>query len=76
MTRARMIAFYSVVLVFASSPVHAYLDPGTGSMVLQALLGLFAAAAATCGIFWQRIKAFLERLTGSAARGGNEPEEQ
>ena len=33
----------------------AYLDPGTGSMVLQFLVGGFLAIAIAAKIFWQRI---------------------
>lgn len=36
--------------------VLAYLDPGTGSIILQGLLAGLAAAAAAGSIFWGRIK--------------------
>ncbi len=35
--------------------VQAYLDPGTGSMLLQAIVGGVAAAAVAGRIFWRRI---------------------
>lgn len=48
--------------VFPTS-AHAYLDPGTGSMILQAL----AAVLVTCMVFVQgirrRIISFFQRLT-------------
>ena len=40
--------FYAVLLAFfvlLEAPVEAYLDPGSGSMLLQALLGGFAGIA-------------------------------
>ena len=40
--------FYAVLLAFFvlfEAPVEAYLDPGSGSMLLQALLGGFAGIA-------------------------------
>jgi hypothetical protein len=35
---------------------HAYIDPGVGSMLVQALIAAFAAAAAGIGIFWDRVR--------------------
>ena len=49
-----LLAFF--VCVFAASPVYAYLDPGTGSMMLQAVIAGIAALGVSIGIFWQRIK--------------------
>jgi hypothetical protein len=36
--------------------VWAYLDPGTGSMLLQVVLGGIAAIGVALKIFWHRIK--------------------
>ena len=36
--------------------VHAYLDPGTGSMVLQAIIGALAALAFAVKLFYGRLK--------------------
>ena len=35
---------------------YAYLDPGTGSMMLQLLLGGVAGALVVGNLYWQRIK--------------------
>lgn len=43
---------------------HAYIDPGTGSMIIQGLLAAVAACAVTIGIFWRRLKDFWGRLFG------------
>ncbi len=37
----------------------AYLDPGTGSMLLQVVLGGIAAVAVALKLFWYHIIAFL-----------------
>jgi hypothetical protein len=42
-------------------PALAYLDPGTGSVLLQSLIGALAIAAAGVGAFFGRIRAFLTR---------------
>jgi len=37
----------------------AYLDPGSGSMILQIILGGAAAVAVTARLYWNRILKFL-----------------
>ena len=37
----------------------AYLDPGSGSMILQILAGGLAAVAVTARLYWGRIMRFL-----------------
>ena len=39
--------------------VLAYLDPGSGSMILQILAGGVAAIAVTARLYWNRILKFL-----------------
>lgn len=39
-------------------PAHAYLDPGTGSMVLQAVIGAIAVGGAAVSVYWARFKSF------------------
>ena len=42
--------------------VHAYIDPGTGSIILQTVIGGFAAVLVAVGMFWKQIKAFVGNL--------------
>jgi hypothetical protein len=46
------------LLAFAR-PAYAYLEPGSGSMLLQVLLGGFAGIAVLLQLFWQRILSVL-----------------
>jgi hypothetical protein len=39
--------------------VLAYLDPGSGSMILQILAGGLAAVAVTAKLYWGRLMKFL-----------------
>jgi hypothetical protein len=39
-----------------TSPAFAYLDPGTGSMILQLLLGGVAGALVIAKLYWHRLK--------------------
>ncbi|MCD6297543.1 MAG: hypothetical protein J7M30_10350 [Deltaproteobacteria bacterium] len=50
-------------LVFAKR-AHAYIDPGTGSMLVQAALAAVAAASVSIGVFRRRIRSFFGRLFG------------
>jgi hypothetical protein len=40
-------------------PNFAYLDAGSGSLILQVLAGGFAAAAVSAKLFWRRILVML-----------------
>ena len=39
--------------------LFAYLDPGSGSMMLQVIAGGLAAAAVTLKVYWRRLLVFL-----------------
>jgi hypothetical protein len=39
--------------------VLAYLDPGSGSMILQVIAGGMAAVAVTAKLYWNRLLRFL-----------------
>jgi hypothetical protein len=41
--------------VYARTTVFGYLDPGTGSMLVQLLVGGVAAIAVTAKLYWHRI---------------------
>ncbi|VAX16199.1 hypothetical protein MNBD_NITROSPINAE02-305 [hydrothermal vent metagenome] len=51
--------FASVVL---APPAHAYIDPGTGSYILQLFLAGLFGALYTIRLYWVRIKHFLSNL--------------
>lgn len=40
-----------------TEPALAYLDPGTGSMLLQVILGGIAAVGVALKLFWHKIRA-------------------
>ena len=44
------------------SKAYAYLDPGTGSIILQAILGFIAAAITSISIYWTKFKSLLNKI--------------
>lgn len=56
-------AFFSWMLLWAS-PAMAYIDPGSGSAIMSALIGLFVAVGISFKSYWYKIKSlFLKRKT-------------
>jgi len=53
--RGLRVAFVVAACLLIAPPAHAYLDPGTGSMLLSALIGLAAAVALGVKMFWYRL---------------------
>ena len=52
-----------VLLALLLLPVQAlaYLDPSTGSMLISAIVGLFASLVLAVKTYWYRIKSFFKR---------------
>jgi O-antigen/teichoic acid export membrane protein len=60
----------AVGLLFLAPPAFAYLDPSTGSMIISAIVGLFASAALALKSFWYRIKGLFRRTPPSVPDPG------
>ena len=58
--------FKKILLTFIffvpSANAYAYLDPGTGSMILQALLGVLAAVGAYITLYWRKFKNLINKI--------------
>ena len=51
------------------APALAYLDPTTGSMLLQLILGGVAGIAVAFKLFWHRFRSFLSPRKGDDNQG-------
>ncbi len=49
--------------------LEAYIDPGSGSLILQAIIGGVAAAGVVIRLYWSRLKRFL-RIERGGPKGG------
>ena len=51
-----------VVFLISTSWCYGYIDPGTGSYMVQILIAAFVALSVGIKIFWKNIKQFFGRL--------------
>jgi len=57
-----------ISLLMLAVPAHAYLDPSTGSMILSAIVGLFATLALAVKTYWYKLKSFFRQDDGKKSR--------
>ena len=50
-----MLKIFFIILIF-STPAHAYIDPGTGSLIISFLVGIFSAAFFYIKTYWYKLK--------------------
>jgi len=49
------------LLLFSSQMAYGYIDPGTGSYLLQIVVAGFFAGAYTVKVYWRSITSFFKR---------------
>jgi hypothetical protein len=49
------------LFILSIHPAHAYLDPGTGSIIIQSLIAAIAAGAIVTKTYWYRVKTFFSK---------------
>jgi hypothetical protein len=59
--QVRLMILTAVFLLLMPVSAFAYLDPTTGSMVISAIVGLFASLVLAIKTYWYRIKSFFTR---------------
>ena len=67
-------AILLALMVFAvPSDAQAYLDPGTGTVIVQAIVAALAGVAFTLKIYWRQVKAFLRRTPAETPESSDAP---
>ena len=57
------IAVYSAIFYFVLAvPIHAYIDPGSGSYFLQLLIAGLLAGLYSLKIYWAKVRGFLGKI--------------
>ena len=54
---------FTLFFIFNNSVAYAYLDPGTGSIILQAIIAVFALVGSYIGFYWKKVKNFLKKFS-------------
>jgi hypothetical protein len=61
----KLLIFTLVAAWFLFAPrAHAYLDPGTGSFLIQMMIAGFVGAVFALKVFWKNVKDFVGGLVG------------
>ena len=65
--------FMLILLLVFARPAQAYIDPGTGSFLLQILIGGILGSLLAIKVFWRRITGFLSGLFSRKSPDDGEP---
>ncbi|HWM78518.1 MAG TPA: hypothetical protein VNS56_13140, partial [Methylomirabilota bacterium] len=68
--RSLRVVFLLAAFLSIAPSAHAYLDPGTGSMLLSAVIGLAAAVALGLKMFWYRLVGWVRGKKRGSHPGG------
>ena len=64
--------FALLLLTASTHTVHAYVDPGTGSYVIQLVIAALAGIAFAIKIYWGRIKGLFSRSSSEEQGAGSD----
>ena len=62
MTKTTGLCLVALLAIATPLPAYAYLDAGTGSMILQLLLGGLAGLAIVGKLYWNNTKEFFRKI--------------
>ena len=62
-----------LAVLLYSADVMAYLDPATGSMIIQGIIGAIAGAFVVIKLYWYQFKRWFDRMTGKGEPAPTEP---
>ncbi len=61
----RILIMVFTLLLILPAPSFAYLDPATGSMIIQGIIGAVAGLLVAVRLYWQKIKSFFSHTKQS-----------
>jgi hypothetical protein len=62
---------FLIIFLLSTSFARAYIDPGTGSYMLQLAIAFFVGALFTLKVFWKKIIAFLKTTFSKKNKDGD-----
>ena len=57
-----IIVLFTLSNLLFSTKTFAYIDPGSGSILLQAIIATIAGAGTAISIYWKKIKLFFTKI--------------
>ena len=57
------------LLATLALPSYGYIDPGTGSLIIQSIIGAIAAIGVTLKLYWHKLKLMFSKQDKSAEAG-------
>jgi hypothetical protein len=67
MRKQEILTVAAIASLAGAMPAHAYIDPGTGTLIVQSLIGGAAAAMTVASVYMAKMREVFRRLTRSAA---------
>lgn len=58
MSRQSVLLTITTFSIVSAMPAYAYLDPGTGSLIIQGIIGAIAAIGVTAKVYWHKLRIF------------------
>ncbi|MCM2258702.1 MAG: hypothetical protein NDJ94_23970 [Vicinamibacteria bacterium] len=72
--RRAPLAVAVLAMALLAAPAHAYIDPGAGGLLIQALLGGLATAAFLISRYWHQLVRRIKGQPPEQPKGGSEPD--
>lgn len=74
MSKLYWAGMWTGIMALLPNVAHAYIDPGSGALILQALIGVIATFLLTIKLWWRKLYAFLGRKKDSS-KDDDKPQE-
>jgi hypothetical protein len=68
------LVFLLFFAILSPLPAHAYLDPGTGSLVFQIVIGFILGGLFTFRTYFSKIKALIVKILEKIRNGRSNPD--
>ena len=65
-----------IVLLVIGQQAHAYIDPGSGSLIMTAIIGFIAAIGYTTRKYFYKLKNMFKKKTVAESENRTEPNER
>lgn len=68
----KQVVIITVILFFGLiKAAHAYIDPGTGSYIIQVIIGGVLGAAFALKVYWKKVKFYFSNLLSKQTKNDN-----